>query len=53
MDKAYAVDDLGRHHRHDKFGEDSEITFQNVTAHIARFLREVAHITDVEDTDHD
>jgi hypothetical protein len=44
---------LGRHHRHVRFGEDSEISFQNVTAHATRFLQEVAHMTDVEDTDND
>ena len=38
-------DDLGWHHRHVSFGEDSEIEFRNVTAHAARFLQEVAHIT--------
>jgi hypothetical protein len=52
-ENAYAVDDLGQHHRHVRFGEDSEITFQNVTAPATRFLQEVAHITGVEDTDHD
>ena len=39
--------------RHVRFGEDSEIPFQNVTAHATRFLQEVAQITDVEDTDND
>ena len=34
-------------------GEDSVIPFQNATAHATRFLQEVAHITDVEDTDDD
>ena len=52
-DNAHEDDDLGRHHRHDKFGEDSGIEFQNITAHIARFLQEVAHITDVEDANDD
>ena len=52
-DNAHEDDDLGRHHRHVRFGEDSEISFQNVTAHAIRFLQEVAHITDVEDTDND
>ena len=52
-DNAHEDDDLGRHHRHVRFGEDSEISFQNVTAHATRFLQEVAHMTDVEDTDND
>ena len=52
-DNAHADEDLGRHHRHVRFGEDSGIEFQNITAHVARFLQEVAHIIDVADTDHD
>ena len=52
-DNAHEDEDLGRHHRHVRFGEDSEIPFQSVTAHATRFLQEVAHVTDVEDTDHD
>ena len=41
---------LGWHHRHVSFGEDTGIEFQNTTAHVAHFLREVAYLTD---TDHD
>ena len=52
-DNAHADEDLGRHHRHVRFGEDSGIEFQNITAHVARFLQEVAHVIDVADTDHD
>lgn len=52
-DNAHDDDDLVRHHRHVSFGEDSEITFQNITAHVARFLQEVAHLTNIEDTNHD
>ena len=52
-DNAHDDDHLGWHHRHVSFGEDSGIEFLNVTAHIARFLQEVAHLTGIEDTDHD
>ena len=52
-DNAHDDDDPGWHHRHVSFGEDSGIEFLNVTAHIARFLQEVAHLTGIEDTDHD
>ena len=38
-------DDLGRHHRHVSFGDDTEIEFQNITAHVARFLREVGDLS--------
>ena len=52
-DNAHDDEDLGWHHRHVSFGEDSEIAFLNMTAHIARFLQEVAHVTNVEGTNHD
>lgn len=52
-DNAHDDEALGWHHRHVSFGEDSEIEFENITAHIARFLQEVAHITGIEDTNHD
>lgn len=52
-DNAHDDEDLGWHHRHVSFGEDTEIEFQNITAHIARFLQEVAHLTHSEDTNHD
>jgi hypothetical protein len=52
-DNAHDDADFGWHHRHISFGDDTEIPFQNITAHIARFLREVAHLTNIEDTNHD
>ena len=52
-DNAHDDDDLGWHHRHVSFGENSEIEFLNITAHIARFLQEVAHLTNTKDTNHD
>ena len=52
-DNAHDDDDLGWHHRHVSFGEDSEIEFLNITAHIARFLQEVAHLTSTKDTNRD
>jgi hypothetical protein len=52
-DNAHDDDDLGRHHRHVGFGEDTEIEFRSVTTHVARFLHEVARYTDTEATNHD
>jgi len=51
-DNAHDDDDLGWHHRHIVFGDDTEIPFQNITAHVARFLQEIASLTDT-DTDLD
>ncbi|QKY21913.1 hypothetical protein B4589_015990 (plasmid) [Halolamina sp. CBA1230] len=53
FDNAHDDDDLGWHHRHVSFGKDNEITFQSITAHVARFLQEVAHLTHTEDTNND
>ncbi|ERG90006.1 MAG: hypothetical protein J07HQW1_00019 [Haloquadratum walsbyi J07HQW1] len=52
-DNAHDTDDIGWHHRHINFGTDSEINFQSITAHAARFLQEVNHLTSIENTDHD
>jgi len=51
-DNAHDDPAIGRHHRHVSSGGDSELTFRNITAHVARFLQEVAQLTAVED-DHD
>ena len=52
-DNAHDDEDLGWHHRHVSFGEDTEIEFQNITAHISRFLQEVVHFTNIEGMNHD
>jgi hypothetical protein len=52
-DNAHDDADLGWHHRHSNFDEDSEIPFQNITAHIARFLNEIAHLSTTENTNDD
>lgn len=52
-DNTHDDEDLGWHYRHISFREDTEIEFQNITAHVARFLREVAYLTDIEDTNDD
>lgn len=52
-DNAHDDEDLGWHHRHVSFGDDTEIEFQNITAHVSRFLQDVAHLTNIEDTTHD
>jgi len=52
-DNAHDDEDLGWHHRHVAFGEDTSIEFKNITAHAARFLQEVASFTHSEDTNHD
>ncbi|WP_079233183.1 DUF6516 family protein [Halolamina sp. CBA1230] len=53
FDNAHDDDDLGWHHRHVRFGEDNEIKFRSITAHVARFLQEVAYLTHTEDTTND
>lgn len=52
---AYDDDDdrLGWYHRHLRLGEDTEITFQNITTHVARFLQEVGDVTANKQTTHD
>jgi len=52
-DNAHDDDTLGWHHRHTSVGEDSEIEFQAITAHVARFLQDVDQLSRVEDTTHD
>jgi hypothetical protein len=52
-DNAHDDDDLGSHHRHVSFGDDTEIEFQNITAHTARFFQEVGTLINIEDTNHD
>ena len=52
-DNAHDDDHLGWHHRRVSFGENSEIEFLDIIAHIARFLQEVAHLTSTKDTNHD
>jgi hypothetical protein len=47
-DNAHADDDLGWHHRHVRFGEDTEIPFQNLVSHVALFFQEIAELTDTE-----
>ena len=45
-------EELGWHHRHIAFGQDTEIPFQNITTHVARFLQEIASLTDTDLDDH-
>ena len=52
-DNAHDDEDLGWHHRHVGFAEDTEIEFQNITSHVARFLQEVAQLTTNKDTNYD
>lgn len=52
-DNAHDDDTLGWHHRHVSVGEDTEIAFQNITAHVARFLQEVGDSTNNENTTDD
>lgn len=48
-DNAHDDDDIGWHHRHISFGDDSEIEFQNIVAHVQRFLTEIDRIADIAD----
>lgn len=52
-DNAHDDDDLGWHHRHVRFGEDTKIPFRNIVSHVALFFREVAEIADIEEKTHD
>jgi hypothetical protein len=52
-DNAHDDEELGWHHRHISFGEDTEIEFRSITAHVARFLREVADATNIQDTNYE
>jgi hypothetical protein len=53
-DNAHDDDDLGKHHRHIRDGEDTEIEFQGIVTHVGRFLTEVDELaendTETEDT---
>lgn len=40
-DNAHDDDNLGKHHRHIRAGEDTEIDFHGIVPHVARFLTEV------------
>jgi hypothetical protein len=51
-DNAHDDADIGWHHRHIAFGDDIEIPFQTITAHVARFLQEIASLTDTDLDDH-
>lgn len=52
-DNAHDDAELGWHHRHVTLDEDTEREFQNITAHVARFLQEVVQLSTTEDTNHD
>jgi hypothetical protein len=47
-DNAHDDDDLDWHHRHVSDGEDTAVSFQSITAHVARFLLEVEHMSTTE-----
>lgn len=51
-DNAHDDPDLGWHHRHVRFGDDTEIEFHGIVTHVTRFLNEIAELT-TEETDHD
>jgi hypothetical protein len=48
-DNAHDDPDLGWHHRHVRFGEDTEIEFGNLVSHVTLFLQEIAAMTTTED----
>ena len=43
-DNAHDDATLGWHHRHVSVGEDTEIEFHNIVAHVARFLQDLTSI---------
>ena len=53
-DNAHDDDDLGKHHRHIRAGEDTEIGFHGIVPHVVRFLTEVDDLAENgTDTDTD
>jgi hypothetical protein len=52
-DNAHDDEELGWHHRHVSFGDDSDIKFQNITAHIALFFQEIDYLTTAGEMNHD
>lgn len=54
-DNAHEDAALGWHHRHVRFGDDTEIAFHGIVTHVTRFLTEIADLTgaDTEDTPHE
>ena len=50
-DNAHEDDEIGWHHRHVCVGEDTEISFGNITSHVARFLQDVAVFADADTGD--
>lgn len=50
-DNAHDDEAIGKHHRHVRVGADSEIEFQNISAHVGRFLQEVAHLSEIDTHD--
>lgn len=49
-DNAHHDGDLGWHHRHARFGDDTEIEFHGIAPHVTRFLHEIAHLTTTQDS---
>mgnify|MGYP000188684678 CR=1 FL=1 len=52
-DNAHHDSDIGWHHRHVRFGEDTEIEFRGIVRHVSRFLAEIDELTTTEKTTHD
>ena len=52
-DNAHDDVDLGWHHRHIRFGDDTGIEFHGIITHVTRFLNEIAQLTNTEDSIHD
>lgn len=43
-DNAHDDDTLGWHHRHVRFGDDTEIEFHTIGSHVSRFLQDLSTI---------
>lgn len=52
-DNAHNDADLGWHHRHIRFGDDTEIEFHGIVPHVTRFLNEIAELSNTEDSTND
>lgn len=52
-DNAHEDAKLAWHHRHIRFGDDTEIEFHGIVTHAIRFLREITEHTKIEDSTHE
>lgn len=49
-DNAHDDSELGRHHRHIRDGDDTEIEFNGLVLHVAQFLQEIGELSEGDST---